>query len=104
MCIGMNSVVVLLMLLLAVPLQLFLSHYINTSYATSASADSATSGEALPLGGSVSKSSGDIHSVRMEALHRQVKNNCTETHNGNPHPVLIAMLNSMIIILVEWIL
>ena len=62
----MNSVVVLLMLLLAVPLQLFLSHYISTAYAvtTSSGADSAKAG--------TDGVTGDIHSFRAEAMHRQV--------------------------------
>lgn len=62
--VGMNSVVVLLMLLLAVPLQLFLSHYISTAYAvtTSSGADSAKAG--------TDGVTGDIHSFRAEAMHR----------------------------------
>ncbi len=66
----MNSAVVLLVLLLAVPLQLFLSHYINTAYthAVPNSADSAASGGAEKSLGS--KGKGDINSVRKEALNR----------------------------------
>lgn len=65
----MQTVLVLLALLLAVPLQLFLSHYINATYpGSSVVADSAVSGEESPdpTGKVVS---GDINSVRMEALH-----------------------------------
>ena len=57
--VGMNTVIVLLMLLLAVPLQLFLSHYINTAYSDAESVDSGPE-----------NSKGDINSVRTEAVHR----------------------------------
>ncbi len=66
---GMNSALVLIILLLAVPLQLFLTHYINTTYPASTNANSATEG-------SVSKDSagkdvdGSIDTVRVEAFHR----------------------------------
>lgn len=64
---GMNTVIVLLMLLLAVPLQLFLSHYINTAYAVSFDAESVDPGAAESPTENVR---GDINAVRMEALHR----------------------------------
>ena len=60
----MNSAIVLIVLLLAVPLQLFLTHYINTSYA--ASATSAPSDvDTDPV-----KEVKGIEAVRREALHR----------------------------------
>ena len=52
---GMNSALVLVILLLAVPLQLFLSHYINTIYTTS---------NAKSVG------SESIESARIEAFNR----------------------------------
>lgn len=53
----MNSALVLLALLLAVPLQLFLTQYINNKYG--GTPNTAESG-----------SSKDIQSVRIEALNR----------------------------------
>lgn len=72
----MNSALVLIMLLLAVPLQLFLSHYINSLYATTtATATSDNADSALPTSSSASDlgkpdSVKDIQSVRREALDR----------------------------------
>lgn len=59
----MNSTLVLLALLLAVPLQLFLTHYINTKYG----AASNNKAESSPGSGQ-----DNIQSARIEALHRQV--------------------------------
>lgn len=69
---GMNSVLVLIVLLLAVPLQLFLSHYISSIYST-ATANDADS--AFPIGSSTSELGGQesvkgIESVRRDALDR----------------------------------
>ena len=61
---GMNSALVLIILLLAVPLQLFLSHYINSIYAAGTTADSAVSGK----GGKEAPRT--IETVRREALDR----------------------------------
>ena len=57
---GMNSALVLLALLLAVPLQLFLTHYINTKYG---------SGTPNTVESSSSEHK-DIQSIRLEALNR----------------------------------
>ena len=71
----MNSALVLIVLLLAVPLQLFLTHYINTSYASSSSANSATAGPDS-MGSEGQDAGRGIDTVRMEAFHRQVNRLC----------------------------
>ena len=83
MCIpiGMNTAIILLVLLLAVPLQLFLSHYINTSYSGSdAPADSGEAAEPIR---------GDINSVRIEAMNRytsRVYNSGGRERGDSPPP------------------
>lgn len=64
----MNSAVVMIILLLAVPLQLFLTHYINTTYASSLNTDSTDSGSpSVRLkGNNVDR----LQSLRTEALLR----------------------------------
>ena len=56
----MNSALVLIALLLAVPLQLFLTHYINSKY------------ETTPTDDPLLADKNNIQSARVEAFHRQV--------------------------------
>ena len=69
---GMNTVLVLIVLLLAVPLQLFLTHYINASYGSSTSANAAAAGADNVAGKEGKEGDRGIDTVRMEAFHRQV--------------------------------
>ena len=62
----MNPTLVLILLLLAVPLQLFFNHYLQQSYSSSVSeAGSRDDGE-LDTAGEVS----GLNEVRMEAMER----------------------------------
>lgn len=65
----MNSALVLIILLLAVPLQLLITHYLNTTYSTIADADSAVS-DADSVGSMGRDGNGGIQTVRKEALHK----------------------------------
>jgi len=67
----MNSALVLIVLMLAVPLQLFLSHYINSIYGstgTSAAASAAFEGSSSTQ--KLNNAPKSIESVRREALDR----------------------------------
>ena len=71
----MNSALVLLILLLAVPLQLFLTHYVNTTFGEqSDQLVSASSAAKLVLTGS--EEGGSIQSTRKEALIRYIHTTC----------------------------
>ena len=76
----MNSALVLIVLMLAVPLQLFLSHYINSIYGSTgtSAAESATFVE-----GSSTQQRGNEAPRSMESVRREALDRCEPLETGS---------------------